>query len=125
MNLVKNPVIIAVVAGLIVYTYMAWQRKKENEKRLKKNKKIKEENKYDNIIIPGIVAVIVWFISYGYFNHVKKSGIQQNNNDLPNVTPQYKLANDSVSENRNSFTLVNKTGGITLPTTQEMLVDFK
>jgi heme/copper-type cytochrome/quinol oxidase subunit 2 len=125
MNLVKNPVIIAVVAGLIVYTYMAWQRKKENEKRLKKNKKIKEENKYDNIIIPGIVAVIVWFISYGYFNHTKSLGVQ-NNNELPNVvTPQYKLANDSMSGNRNSFTLVNKTGGITLPTTQEMLVDFK
>jgi predicted permease len=35
-RLIKNPVIIAVIAGLIVYAYMAWNRKKENEKRLKK-----------------------------------------------------------------------------------------
>jgi heme/copper-type cytochrome/quinol oxidase subunit 2 len=131
MNLVKNPVIIAVVAGCIVYAYMAWNRKKENEIRLKKNKKIKEENKYDNIIIPGITAVIVWFISYGYFNHVKAtSGIESGQNigssaALNVADKQYKIANDSASATRNSFTLVNKTGGISLPTVPDMFVDFQ
>ncbi len=132
MNLVKNPVIIAVVAGCIVYAYMAWNRKKENETRLKKNKKIKEENKYDNIIIPGITAVIVWFIAYGYFNHMKSinGGLESPQNigsaaALNIADKQYKIANDSASATRNSFTLVNKTGGISLPTVPDMFVDFQ
>jgi len=75
-RLIKNPVIIALVVGVLVYAYMAWNKKQENDKRLKTGKKIKEENKYDNIIIPGVTAVIVWFIAYGYFNSKPSDGIQ-------------------------------------------------
>ena len=120
-RLIKNPVILAVIAGLIVYTYMAWNKKQEDEKRLKKGKKIKSENKYNNIIIPGVTAIIVWFIAYGYFNNNKTS----NEVSLPQVSnPQYKIANDtaSASDVRRSFTLVNKTGGISLPTLPEMFI---
>jgi hypothetical protein len=125
MKLVKNPVIIAIVAGCIAYAYMAWNRKKENEKRLKKNKKVKQENKYDNIIIPGIVAVIVWFIAFGYFNYYNKQHPSVQSPGLNNQVEQYKIANDSESATRNSFTLVNKTGGITLPNAPDVFVDFK
>ncbi len=123
-RLIKNPVIIAVVAGLIVYAYMAWNRKKENEKRLKKGKKVKEENKYDNIIIPGVTAVIVWFIAYGYFNSRPGENQLQNNQEVG--TPQFKLAKESASNSdiRRSFTLVNKTGGISLPTAPDMFMDL-
>jgi lipopolysaccharide export system protein LptC len=120
-RLIKNPVILAVIAGVIVYTYMAWNKKQEDEKRLKKGKKIKSENKYNNIIIPGVTAIIVWFIAYGYFNNNKTS----NEVSLPQVSnPQYKIANDtaSASDVRRSFTLVNKTGGISLPTLPEMFI---
>ena len=125
MKLVKNPVIIALVAGCIAYAYMAWNRKKENEKRLKKNKKIKEENKYDNIIIPGVVAVIVWFIAYGYFNYYNKQHPTVQSLGLNKVGEPYKVASDSPSATRNSFTLVNKTGGISLPTVPDVFVDMK
>ena len=75
VEILKNPVIIGLLAGAIVYNYMAWNRKKEIEKRLKKGKKIKEEQKYNDIIIPTIVAIIVWFISFAYFNYKEeKSG---------------------------------------------------
>ncbi len=123
-RLIKNPVIIAVVAGLIVYAYMAWNRKKENEKRLKKGKKVKEENKYDNIIIPGVTAVIVWFIAYGYFNSRPGENQLQLNQEV--ATPQFKLAKESASNSdvRRSFTLVNKTGGISLPTAPDMFIDL-
>ncbi len=125
MKLVKNPVIIAIVAGCIAFAYMSWNRKKENEIRLKKNKKIKQENKYDNIIIPAIVAVIVWFIAYGYFNYYSKQQPNVQSPGLNKPIEQYKLATDSASATRNSFTLVNKTGGISLPTVPDVFVDFK
>ena len=130
MKLVKNPVIIAIVAGCIAFAYMSWNRKKENEKRLKKNKKIKQENKYDNIIIPSIVAVIVWFIAYGYFNYYNKQHSNKQHSNIQSSVlnkpaEQYKLASESASATRNSFTLVNKTGGISLPRVPDVFVDFK
>ena len=123
-RLIKNPVIIAVIAGLIVYAYMAWNRKKENEKRLKKGKKVKEENKYDNIIIPGVTAVIVWFIAYGYFNSRPGENQPQLNQEVG--SQQFRLAKESASNSdvRRSFTLVNKTGGISLPTAPDMFMDL-
>ena len=125
-RLIKNPVIIAVVAGVLVYAYMAWNKKQENEKRLKKGKKIREENKYDNIIIPGVTAVIVWFIAYGYFNNNKSSGDIQIEGTQQNSGPQFRLAKESASNSdvRRSFTLVNKTGGISLPTAPDMFLDL-
>jgi hypothetical protein len=125
-RLIKNPVIIAVVAGVLVYAYMAWNKKQENEKRLKRGKKIKEENKYDNIIIPGVTAVIVWFIAYGYFNNNKSSGDIQIEGNQEISPPQFRLAKESASNSdiRRSFTLVNKTGGISLPTVPDMFVDL-
>jgi hypothetical protein len=123
-KIIKNPVIIALVVGIIIYTYMSWTRKAENEKRLKKGKKIKSENKYDNIIIPIVGAVITWFIAYGYFTHVNKQpdntvpAVIQNNTIQPMpMMPQtnFKLAPESNSTSA-SLVLVNKTnGGITLP----------
>ena len=104
---------------------MSWNRKKENEKRLKKNKKVKQENKYDNIVIPSIVALIVWFIAYGYFNYYNKQQPVVQSPGLNKPAEQYKLASDSASATRNSFTLVNKTGGISLPTVPDVFVDFK
>ena len=92
MKIIKNPVIIAVVAGLIVYTYMSWNRKKENEKRLKKGKKIKSSNKYDNIIIPGVSAVIVWFIAYAYFT---RNTVQQVANPVGQPVQNYELVKDT------------------------------
>ena len=109
-EIIRNPVIIGLVAGTIVFAYLSWNRKKENERRLKKGKKIRDDDKYDDIIIPIIVAVLVWFIVYGYFNYNKE-------NKQQTTIPNYKLVIDQPSEQVNqTFTLVT-TGGITLPNT--------
>lgn len=127
-RLIKNPVILAVVAGIIVYIYMAWNKKQEDNKRLKKGKKIKQENKYNNIIIPGVTAILVWFITYGYFNNNNKLNDLSNpnpnvlNNVLNNLSNQnvlnnqYRVVRDNLSESdaKQSFTLVNKSGGVSL-----------
>jgi heme/copper-type cytochrome/quinol oxidase subunit 2 len=126
-RLVKNPVVLAVVAGVIVYAYMAWNKKQEDEKRLKKGKKIREENKYNNIIIPGVTAVIVWFIAYGYFNNVTIGKPVEEVTPTKLINPlQYRVARESPSssDKRRSFTLVNKTGGISLPTVPDMFLQL-
>ena len=105
---------------------MAWNRKKEIEKRLKKGKKIKEEQKYNDIIIPSIVAIIVWFISFAYFNYKEeKSGQIQQLHPQPimpiqskiNVPPIQSLQpQNSPSDIAHSFTMVNKTAtGVVMP----------
>lgn len=125
VEILKNPVIIGLLAGAIVYNYMAWNRKKEIEKRLKKGKKIKDEQKYNDIVIPSIVAIIVWFISFAYFNYKEeKSGqsVQPLQSIIPNqskinVPPIQSLQpQNSPSDIAHSFTMVNKTAtGVVMP----------
>jgi len=140
VEILKNPVIFGLLAGVIVYNYMAWNRKKEIEKRLKKGKKIKEEHKYNDIIIPSIVAIIVWFISFAYFNHKEENLGQyghisqpmhqlqtQSKINIPTIQSLHPLQplqplhplqplNASPSEIAHSFTMVNKTAtGLTMP----------
>lgn len=131
IEILKNPVIIGLLAGAIVYNYMAWNRKKEIEKRLKKGKKIKEEQKYNDIIIPSIVAIIVWFIAFAYFNYkeekigqIGQTGqigqIGQIGNPIQpkiNVPPIQSLQpQNSPSDIAHSFTMINKTTtGVTMP----------
>lgn len=63
-GIIKNPIIIGLVTGVITYAYLSWQADKENSK--KKNRKNKEEV---NLLIPLAVSIIVWFIAYAYFEH--------------------------------------------------------
>ena len=113
MDIVKNPVILGLVAGVLTYMYMTWN-KKDDKKDKKKGKKDKN-NQYVGLIIPAVVAVITWFIAYGYFEYSKtnvsdnaSSGVQ-----LPNI-PGYKLVKDvSSSDQIRSFSLINK--GVKIP----------
>ena len=125
VEILKNPVIIGLLAGAIVYNYMAWNRKKEIEKRLKKGKKIKEEQKYNDIIIPSIVAIIVWFISFAYFNYKEEKAGQSIQPLQPIIPNQSKISippiqslqpQNSPSDIAHSFTMVNKTAtGVVMP----------
>ena len=72
-DLIMNPVIIGLIAGIIAYNYMSWRKRKMIEKKLKRGKKVKPQQFYNDIIIPTLVAVIVWFIAYGYINYKKQS----------------------------------------------------
>jgi len=119
-NIIKNPTFIAVITGVITYTYIVWK-KNQNRKKNKKNKKNTERNE---MIIPTIVAIIVWFIVYGYLTYNKQGLNQYNqlNQTLQNV-PTYKLVKD-ISESPKSFTLINPTGGISFPTGNIQMPDI-
>jgi heme/copper-type cytochrome/quinol oxidase subunit 2 len=122
-NIIKNPTFIAVIAGVIAYSYIIW-RKNERNKKSKKNKKNKDNNE---ILIGGVVAAIAWLITYGYVNH----NSNQNNNNINqpnqpnqiNTVPTYKLVKD-ISDTPRSFTLMNPTGGISMPLAQTQMPEI-
>lgn len=127
MDIVKNPVIIGVFAGVVVYIYMSWSL--EEKKKKNKNKSQKEEQV--NLLVPLAVAVIAWFIAYGYFSHSSTEG-QQGGGDsdkdigMPKLIPKpmpvkgesgYRFTGDvmtSSSSDPRSFSML-PSGGITIP----------
>ena len=111
-NIIKNPIFIAVVAGVIVYSYIIWKNKD-------KSKKKKNKNKDNNaLLIAGVTTAIVWLIAYGYLNYKPSQQI----NNLSKSVPTYKLVKD-ISESPKSFTLINPTGGITMPFVNTQMPD--
>ena len=113
-NIIKNPTLIAVVAGVITYSYLTWKRK-QNQKN-KKNKKNKINTDNNDLLITGAVTVLVWFIAYGYLNYNNSEQVPEKN------VPTYKLVKE-ISESPKSFTLMNQTGGIAMPLAGNQMPD--
>ena len=116
-NIIKNPTFIAVVAGVITYTYIVWK-KKQNKKHSKKQKKDKNE-----VMMAGIVALLVWFIVYGYLNYKKSNPSYNYLPQMPQTVPTYRLVQD-LSETPKSFTLMNQAGGIAFPAGNQNMPDL-
>ncbi len=95
-DILRNPILIGVLAAALVYTYLYW----EEDKRHKKNPKIKREQ--TSFITPAVVGVIVWFLASSYFSSEESSTIPVCDltkqpfatNPLPvNLPPEYCLVN--------------------------------
>jgi hypothetical protein len=113
-NIIKNPTLIAVVAGVITFSYLTWKRKQNQ-----KNKKNKGDKNNNDLIITGSISVLVWFIVYGYM----KYNLTNVGEKVPEKNiPTYKLVKE-ISESPKSFTLMNPTGGITMPLAGNQMPD--
>lgn len=60
MDIISNPMFIAIMMGTLTYAYMWWT----NENRYRKKPALK---KPVNIYIPAIVTFVTWAIVYGYY----------------------------------------------------------
>jgi hypothetical protein len=130
MDIIKNPVIIGLVVGILTYVYMMWTEKEKIKKMKNKNKKYKKSK--INLVIPIVITILVWFISYSYFEYKRPHELTdiQSLNILPDITrnlnqmtplplmptQNYKFVGDvlSASSDAKSFSLI--TNGITVPT---------
>ncbi len=102
-DILKNPIIIGLLAALITYVYMYWEANRKYEK----NPKIKREQ--ISISIPSIVGIIVWFIASGYFNNKNNNNNNNNKTIGGNTIPQYILNNTNNDMNGScSFYLLQK-----------------
>jgi hypothetical protein len=105
----KNPILLGILSGIIVYIYLYWSinKKKNKTKNKKKRKKI-------DIMMPITIAIVVWFFSTNYFddkNEINIDNIRNNNikdiisgNDL--LSNDYNNVTDNISEN--SYKLIGK-----------------
>ena len=129
-NIIKNPTFIAVVAGVITYTYIVWK-KKQNKKYNKNSRKHKKDQ--NEVVMAGIVAVIVWFIVYGYIHYKNPNNkmnqsnqmnqLNQSNQSFQQNVPTYKLVKD-ISDSPKSFTMMNPVGGIAFPHSNANMPDL-
>ena len=122
-SIIKNPIIIGVLAGVITYAYLTWDTEEKNKKRKSKDK---EEV---NLMIPFAVSIIIWFIAYAYFEYTPEPTIgHMGENDVAQIlqtqrpfplpiapAPGYKFVKDVISESSDprSFSLV--TNGVNVP----------
>jgi|SRR3989338_9389134 len=107
-DIIQNPIIIGLFAGVVVYIYM------KNEKKDQKNKNI-------NLLIPLVVFIAFVFISHVYFECYDSNEISPVVVNKPIMPPMNEIYQSSLIESKNisetsdpaSFSLV--TNGIQIP----------
>jgi hypothetical protein len=73
IDIIKNPVIIGLTVGVLVYLYLKWD---SNKKKEEKNKR-----KDSNLLIPLFLGTASWFIAHNYFDKYNFDEIPPNNNN--------------------------------------------
>lgn len=123
LDLLKNPIVLGVLASIITYLYMYWQ---ENQRHKKNPKSVK---KSINIMTPGVVGALVWFASGSYFDKTLSNiPLKPTNQMIPNNTiierldDNVPIGSDSPSGDSKSYRLVGK-GKIQLPQ-QDVFLDL-
>jgi hypothetical protein len=111
-NIIKNPVIIGLVAAILTYVYLLWR----NKRKIKKNPRVKKNM---SLLPPLLVGVIVWFIAYGYFEQPQSNiGNKRLETPVQLEGHKYRLSNEfsvdsAISESSKSYHLIGK--GLTVP----------
>lgn len=90
-KIVKNPMLISVLAGVSTYAYLSWKKKEEIRKNRKNKKKLRKISPHVDIVIPAIVAILAWFIAFGYFNYHEDVVVDNNAKLLPMNNTQVPL----------------------------------
>lgn len=95
MSIIKNPLVLGVIAGALTYGYLVWN---------KKNKK--DTKKEISLVTPIIVALAVCIVAHLYFNSPQPSMALRG--DAPTAPPI-----ESSSDSAASFHLISK--GLNIP----------
>lgn len=110
LTLLKNPIVLGILAGVLTYLYFYWDAKKKKERALEMNQEIKEQPV--SLITPALVAVIVWFTAASYFDQ----------DDQDDTNKSESSNNSSKSETKSEAK--NKSGGSSSSTTSKKSQNF-
>ena len=110
-DIIKNPIVLGVLAGAVTYLYLWWSN----------NKKKPKDKKEPSLFFPIIVAVVVAIVAYGYFSSgtcnsatIVQEQIKQTN--VPgSVGKNYQFEKSVSSESPASFHLISR--GVNIPNT--------
>ena len=61
-KLVKSPIALGLISGVLTYSYYYYKNEQKSDDDPNKKKKI-------DLIVPCIVAVVIWFVSSTYFDY--------------------------------------------------------
>jgi len=99
LSILKNPIVVGILAAVLTYLYIWWEEKKRREK----NPKSKERP--INVITPAVVGAIGWFVASNYFsNDTPNMVVADVTKDAQKALPQIVGGNKPV--------IVNQDGGI-------------
>jgi len=121
MNVTRNPIVLGILSGAMVYLYLFWQEEqKQSEDELYERKPV-------SILIPGIVSSFVWFITGCMVSSEKIP--YSHRQSLPENCVIHKLGDKIELECDNNSTLDSKSfrmvgrGQIQLPN-QDVFLDL-
>lgn len=122
LNILKNPIILAISATALTYLYLYW----ENEKKYKDDPEQKEKINY---VIPIAIGIIVWFIANSIFSNNSPGQLPQpTQTNIGGTQPTYipkiqnSVNNSSEMFKSNTYRLIGKNS-IKLPQT-DVFIDF-
>jgi len=107
MDIIKNPIVIGIIVGALVYICLKWYYYKQNNDDKKDGQT--KTNTEVSIIPPIVAGVVAYFLSYYFLNKCDKSGVTLI--DVPSNKNVTKT--NSISESPQTFYLVNK--GVNIP----------
>ena len=83
MDIIRNPIIIGILAGGLVFAYLKYTNESDKKK--------KQENFFP-VLIPTIVFVCTWLISYAYFEY----SLNKSTDNSIDVEDSYKVIGRSI-----------------------------
>lgn len=105
IEIIKNPIIIGLTVGILVYIYIKWDQEQRPEE--------KNKRKDTNLLIPLGIGTACWFIAHNYFENYDFSNDNElgNNyiNEIPNNIPD-KLELTDTGMTGGGANLVNNIG---------------
>lgn len=135
MDIIKNPVVVGVICGIITYVYMKYTSDKINERRIKRMKKENVKLKLDkvNLLIPLALSIVGWFFATNYFESEEKAEQIVVVSDMPTMLDTGKIPQtggigelnkqmnnviESLSDSARSYHLISR--GLNIPNNIKM-----
>ena len=112
LDLFKNPIVLGILASVAAYLFMYWQEEQQHKKNPKAVKKTV------NIMTPGVIGALVWFISGSYFDTSSTSSEKKSmlpyNTIIHKLDENIEIGSSSSGSDVKSYRMVGK-GKIQLP----------
>ncbi len=108
IDIIKNPVIIGLTVGVLVYLYIKWDSSKKEDKHKDKNKR-----KDSNILIPLFLGTLSWFIANNYYDNYNNETPLNNNLTINNnyeVPGKLNLSDSPLIGGSGGVNLMNNVG---------------
>lgn len=111
MSIIKNPIVLGVLAGGLTYIYLWYVNKNKENKKNSKKKEI-------SLITPLIVALAVCIVAYLYFSPSGSSSVETVNPVVSSTNTKFRLPVEkpevvSPADSAASFHLISK--GVNIP----------